>query len=198
MNPGCCRRGGERGAALTELVVVLPLLILLVVGVIEFGAAWSNKLKVETAARAGARVGSNLGNHRLADYGLLQSVRSVLDDLGLDNVDYVVVYRASDPGGMIPAGCSGPAPTSQPGQCNVYTRADLASLTETMFTGTVTCGADAPDRWWCPLSRENVQHRGSDFLGVWIRAGSPTVTTLFGSPLHLEASAVMRLEPSDG
>lgn len=186
----------ERGAALVEFAIILPLFVVLAFGTIEFGAAWSNKLKVETAARAGARVGSNLGDARLADWGLLQSVRAALTEIGLDNVDYVVVYKASATNGAVPAACKSSPPTAQTNLCNVYTGAQLGSLTPADFGGTSTCANNAPDRFWCPLNREDVQHLGTDYLGVWILADSPTVTDLFGSPLNLSASAVMRLEPA--
>ncbi|MEX0666056.1 MAG: TadE/TadG family type IV pilus assembly protein [Acidimicrobiia bacterium] len=189
------RWGDERGAALIEVAVTLPLLVLIVLGIIEFGSAWSNKLKVETAARGGARVGSGLGADRMADYGALQSVKSVLTDLGLDNVDYVVVYKASDADGDIPTGCTGSTPTSQTGKCNVYSGAQLGSLTQADFTGTTSCGGGAPDHFWCPTSRQSVQHLGNDYVGVWIKANSQTLTNFFGSPLGLQSAAVMRLEP---
>jgi Flp pilus assembly protein TadG len=179
-----------------EFVVLLPLFIILVFGTIEFGAAWSTRLKVETAARAGARVGSGLGNARLADWTLLQSVKSVLQKMGLSNVDYVVVYKASAADSSIPSGCSGSSPIAQTGKCNVYTGAQLSTLTQADFTGTSSCGATAPDRFWCPTARQKVLHLGPDYLGVWIKANSPTVTELFGSPLHLQSAAVMRLEPA--
>lgn len=188
-------RGDEHGAALVELTVVLPLLVLIVIGIIEFGAAWSNKLKVETAARGGARVGSSLGAARLADYNLLQSVKSVLSDTGLSNVDYVVVFKVSTANGAIPSGCGGSAPTSQTGKCNVYTGAQLASLAPGQFSGTTSCDGTALDRWWCPTSRQSVQHIGPDYLGVWVKAKSETLTNFFGSPLQLESAAIMRLEP---
>jgi Flp pilus assembly protein TadG len=185
----------ERGAALVELVVLVPVLVIIALGIVEFGQAWGNKLKVETAARGGARVGSNLGADRMADYSALMSAKSVLNDIGLDHVQYVVVYKALDANGAIPSGCSGSAPTSQNAKCNVYSGSQLSTLTQSAFTGTTSCGATAPDRFWCPTTRQTVQHIGNDYVGVWIKASSPTLTNFFGSPLGLESSAVMRLEP---
>ncbi len=180
---------------MVEMAIVLPVLVLIALGIVEFGSAWSNKLKVETAARGGARVGSGLGASRMADYSLLQSVKSVLTDLGLSNVDYVVVYKATAVNGTIPTGCSGATPASQTGKCNVYTGAQLSTLTQSSFTGTTSCGVSAPDRFWCPTGRQSVQHIGNDYLGVWIKANSETLTNFFGSPLGLQSAAVMRLEP---
>jgi len=187
---------GSRGSALVEMVIILPLFVVLAFGTIEFGAAWSNKLKVETASRAGARVGSSLGNARLADWSLLQSVRSALEDIGISNVRYVVVYKSTTSNGAIPATCKTSPPSSQNGLCNVYTGTQLSSLVQGDFAGTSSCAVTAPDRFWCPTSRQDVQHLGTDYLGVWIIADSPTVTDLFGSPLDLQAKAIMRLEPT--
>jgi Flp pilus assembly protein TadG len=190
------RASGERGAALVELAVVLPLLLLIAFGVVEYGSAWNRKLQMETAARAGARVGSSLGNTRLADYGLLQGVKSAINDIGLSNVDYVVVFKSTATDGARPAGgCAGSTPTSVTGSCNVYTGAQLQSLTQTDFTGTTSCGATAPDRYWCPLNRQNVQSIGADYVGVWIKARYVTITGLFKSPFFLTSAAIMRLEP---
>jgi Flp pilus assembly protein TadG len=191
------RSGGtERGAVLVELTFMVPLLIGLAIGAIEFGTAWGARLKTETAARAGARVGTNLGSARLADYNLLQSVKSVVSEIGLANVDYVVVYKSSDANGALPTGCGGTAPASQSGLCNVYTGAQLGSLTQSSFTGTTSCGTGAPDRFWCPTTRQDVQHLGTDYLGVWVKAKSPTLTGMFGSLIKVESRAVMRLEPT--
>jgi len=185
----------ESGAALVELLIVMGVLVVLVFGIIEFGNGWKNKLEVETAARAGARVGSSLGNDRLADYGLLQGTKSALANLGLSNVDYVVVYKSTTTNGQVPAACSGSTPTSQTNVCNVYTGSQLNTLTQASFTGTTSCTGSSPDRFWCPVTRKNVQSQGADYLGVWIKADSATLTAFFGSPLEIQSRAVMRLEP---
>jgi Flp pilus assembly protein TadG len=48
-------RRGERGQALAEFALVLPLLLVLIAGIIEFGRAWNIKQAVTDAAREGAR-----------------------------------------------------------------------------------------------------------------------------------------------
>jgi Flp pilus assembly protein TadG len=199
------RRNGddERGAALVEFAVCLSLIITIAFGVIEFGNAWNEKLEVETAARSGARVGSSLATARLADYGILQATSSVLNDIGLSNVDYVVIYKASNVNGVRQGGCAQDPPvsvsttTSTTNPCNVYTGAQLASLTQTSFTGTTSCGTTAPDRYWCPLGRQNVQGAtgGADYIGVYVKAKYKTATGLFKSPFSIASTAVMRLEP---
>ncbi|MBM6622425.1 pilus assembly protein [Micrococcaceae bacterium RIT802] len=49
-------RKNERGAAAVEFAIVLPVLLLLLMGIIEFGHAYNAQLTVTQAAREGVRV----------------------------------------------------------------------------------------------------------------------------------------------
>jgi Flp pilus assembly protein TadG len=191
------RVDGERGAALVEMAICTMLLITIAFGIVEFGNAWNRKLQVETAARSGARVGSSLGATRSADYGLLQATASALNDIGLTNVNYVVVYNANaNADGSRPSSCKGSPPTSQVGLCNVYTGAQLVSLNANDFTATCTGNlGTALDHYWCPTGRQSVQSLGADYVGVYVNAKYSTVTGIFHSPFTLTSEAVMRLEP---
>ena len=57
------RRHGERGAALVEAALVLPLLLLVVFGIVEFGATYSSYLGLRDGVRQAARAGvvNNVG-----------------------------------------------------------------------------------------------------------------------------------------
>jgi hypothetical protein len=48
---------GERGATLVEMAIVLPLLLLLVFGIIEFGIAWFENQSISQGVREAARRG---------------------------------------------------------------------------------------------------------------------------------------------
>jgi Flp pilus assembly protein TadG len=50
--------GNDRGSQIVELAVTLPLLVVFVVGIFDFGSAFGIKQKVANAAREGARIGS--------------------------------------------------------------------------------------------------------------------------------------------
>ena len=45
----------DRGAAMVEFAIVLPLLIMLLMGIIEFGRAYNTQISIQAAAREGAR-----------------------------------------------------------------------------------------------------------------------------------------------
>lgn len=50
------RPRSERGAAAVEFALILPVLVLLVVGILEFSRAYNAQLSITNAAREGARV----------------------------------------------------------------------------------------------------------------------------------------------
>lgn len=64
MNRGRIRRGqGERGAAAVEFGLILPVLLLLVGGIIDFGIMYNKQLLLTNAARDGVRqVAANSSN----------------------------------------------------------------------------------------------------------------------------------------
>ena len=60
------RRNGERGAALVEVAITVPILLLISVGIFEFGRLYQTWQVVTNAAREGARIavlpGANAAN----------------------------------------------------------------------------------------------------------------------------------------
>jgi Flp pilus assembly protein TadG len=56
MNKGRESRSSERGATLLETALILPLLLLVMVGIFEFGRAYQTWQVLTNAAREGARV----------------------------------------------------------------------------------------------------------------------------------------------
>ncbi len=48
-------RGGERGQALVEFAIIIPILLAVLLGIVEFARAWQIQQVVTNAAREGAR-----------------------------------------------------------------------------------------------------------------------------------------------
>jgi len=179
----------QRGTVLVEAALILPLLIMLAMGTIEYGMAWRDRLSVQSSVRSSVRTGASLGNDAQADYNILQNLKSGMGSR-FSNTTRIVVYNASAADGSVPSGClSG----SVAGVCNVYVAAD-ASLASTSFG----CGAGAKDALWCPTTRvTNIDASGGlDYLGVYITYNHGLITGSFGSgSLTIKDSAVMRVEP---
>ncbi len=97
------KRQRQRGAVIVETAVVIPLLIGLLVGALEFGLAWRlhNEMTrtVQTATLAAARSGVD----RQADFQLLREIRAGIPDS--DNIAWVIVYRTTAGDGEPPINC---------------------------------------------------------------------------------------------
>lgn len=68
---------GREGAQLLELALVLPFLLVMIVGILDFGGAYNLKQKLNNAAREGARfaAGENSGmNLQTSDVQAIQDV----------------------------------------------------------------------------------------------------------------------------
>jgi Flp pilus assembly protein TadG len=76
----------ERGQALVELAIVLPLLAALLLGIVQMGLVLSNYVKLTDAARVGARkaIGVRLGGVTPDDAA--QAVRDSAGDLNQDRL----------------------------------------------------------------------------------------------------------------
>ncbi len=194
------RRGrGDRGAALVELAIVVPLLGLLVAGIIEFGTGWRDALTVSSSTRASTRVVSNMADNRLADFEALLSLRSALAGIDGFTIEGVLIYDASRLDGQPDASCfdaSGNAQASFVGDCNYYSSAQVYSLTAADFIGVVNC-AGAPDEHFCPLTdRETSLVAGVTNIGVWVRINRDWFTDMFpGTGMTITDRTVMKVEP---
>ncbi|MCL5985847.1 MAG: pilus assembly protein [Actinobacteria bacterium] len=89
---------GENGASAVEFAIILPLLVVLIFGIVEFGIAYNNYLAITHAAREGARVAAvDLTNPDLENiireraYPVTPDVISVSTPEGVKIGDPVVV-----------------------------------------------------------------------------------------------------------
>ncbi len=91
----CSRRlsGRERGAALVEAAIVIPLLLLIVMGVIDIGRLLSTSAKVQEASQEGALFAS----YAPSDYlEVRDRVLDSLEDFDIAPSSITVVCAAND------------------------------------------------------------------------------------------------------
>jgi Flp pilus assembly protein TadG len=79
----------DHGAALVELAFVLPILLLLVIGAVDFGRAYYTKLEVVNAAHAGAEYGSQYPKDTVGITKAAKQSASDLSSLTVPSVAYV-------------------------------------------------------------------------------------------------------------
>lgn len=91
-------RGRESGASVVEFALVVPFLLMLVFGVIEFGTVMAQKATVASAAREGARYGSvNLyasavGTPRYCSH-VVAKAREQARTIGMEPADLAVTVK---------------------------------------------------------------------------------------------------------
>jgi hypothetical protein len=105
--------GHARGQALVELTLVVPIFMLILFGMIEFGFVFSHDLTIEYATREGARAGAALDNGggvlgcgsgqspnwTTVDPLVIAAVERVLQSPGslvvVANVSKIIIYKAN-------------------------------------------------------------------------------------------------------
>jgi len=178
------RRERDRGAALIEAAIALPMIIVLAVGLAEVGFLVIDYVTVTNAARSGARTGAAAARDVNADTSILEVVEEDICNLRFSDFDSVTItiYEA-EPDGSVPV---------PPGSLvNVYTNA-----------GALNCGSPghgfscANGCPWVPTARDN-SFPSIDQIGVQIQYGHNSITGLMPFlDLTLTESAVMQLEPN--
>lgn len=99
-------RERQRGQALVEFTMILPVILVLVLSMAEFGLAIGNNMSLELATREGARVGASLCNGGASpatvDPQIIASVERALRSPGsgidITKVDYIHIYLANSSG----------------------------------------------------------------------------------------------------
>ena len=151
----------EDGAAIVEFALVVVVLFTIIFGLIEGGLMVRARNAVESAADDAARRGSIAGNDPLADWMILQQIRT-RGVITAATINFVVIYRADDGSQPPTEGCR--LGTAEADECNVYSRADF-DLSSTAFG----CLTAALDDNWCPADRLSGS-TSFDYLGVWVDA----------------------------
>ncbi len=84
--PGRRRRGhGDRGVTVIEFAIIVPLLLMMVFGIVEFGRAYQARLTVTHAAREGVRVLAVTEDQPAAEAAALAAAT------GLKQTDVVII-----------------------------------------------------------------------------------------------------------
>jgi hypothetical protein len=193
----------ERGATLVEAAFVTLPFMLVVFAILEFGLVFRADLTISNASTRASRAASVGGRAPIADFQIIEAVKDGLDDGGMENIQRVIVYRATSPNDPVPAGCD--AITNPIGAqgvadvCNVYGPDALTAplvLPSGLDNPEWQCAVGARDAAWCPTDRAVSFAAGPrDYVGVYVETTHNFITGFFVDSIELEANTVSRLEP---
>jgi hypothetical protein len=178
----------DRGAAMVEMAILMPLLILLIIGVFEFGAAFKDFLTTSNAVRDGTRILSARGTDPEADcVALLAAVDALSLATRFDHLVSVEIFKADDSGDPIP------------GSINTYTYG---------FGDPTDCSDEAPNcgGWNCviqypPADRQVLvgdTQPPLDLVGMRIVYTHDWMTGFppFSGSITIDEQTISRLEPA--
>lgn len=167
------RKRRERGGALLELAISIPIFVLILALIFDAGLGFSAARDSSSAVRSAARVAALAGNDRMADYRAIDAVRAEYTN-SEDEIVWLTVYlslpSAEGGDGTVPAACR-PGGSGQLGVCNVYDGTSIEAFTAADFEDDDCVGE--PDANWCPTTRLDDD---GDYLGVGVwTTHTPTV-----------------------
>jgi hypothetical protein len=201
-------RSAERGQGLVEFAMVVPLFMILLLGLLEFGFVFDHAMTLNYATREGARSGAAFaaGNSTTmpcatstdVDKHVVAAIQRVLkapgSPISIDQINSIQIYKASSSGGV-----SG-------GQTNVW---DYNAGSGPMVDG-APLDFSQTSQGWNACTRDNSWSGGvaPDSLGVSISYQYQYVTPLaaamqfFGpvggsGTLTISDRTVMALNPTD-
>jgi hypothetical protein len=185
MQTGVRGRAGSRGAVMVEAAVIMPVLLLIIFGGLEFSLAFNANAGIDHAARAGARQASANPKPLTADDYVLptrDAVSSAMAGVQAAAPKQLFIYEVASgsddaPSGGFTTGCS---------RCAVFD----------WDPGTSSFSIPVNDEssWWQP-DQQSACPDDADRVGVHITADHDFITGFFSGMINLDSTAVMRLEP---
>jgi Flp pilus assembly protein TadG len=176
------RASGERGAALVETAILIPVVIMITFGLIEFSSAYQSSSTATAAARTAARTAS--AEALLPTYATdaAAAAATALKQVPANEPVEMWIYRANAAGYPESGGFS-----SCTTHCIKY---NWLSASRTFDTANPSGGG------W-PYSQQNACNQNNwDSVGVYIKLNHQFLTRLFGASITLSDHAVFRLEPA--
>lgn len=133
----------QRGAAALEFAIVLPVLVLLLLGIIDFGIVMGAQTQISNAAREGARAGALTGSYSQAEKAAKNAIAGMP---GAADSSTTVTITCTTPAG---ANCSLIDTTSDTGSTIKVSIAYLHNWISPVMLGmapTITLHADSQMR----------------------------------------------------
>ena len=105
---GNLKRRNQKGVAAVEFAIVLPLLLLILFGIIEFSLIMYDKVVITNASREGARAGVVMPLNTTLMAGAPSSIQTQIGTV-VDNYcsNYLISFGSATPSVSVPSGAGG-------------------------------------------------------------------------------------------
>ena len=162
--------------------MIVPLLVVLFFGVLEFGLLFRNSHTINHASRAGARVASALPRADGYQDSVAATVAaSIQGSLPSGTVERLVIFKA-DP-------TTGTPVDGDFVSCSTCWKYDWDEPTDSWVLADLVAQWPAADQSACGSLTD------TDYVGVYVEGRYEWATGLFGAEKTLTEKTVMRLEP---
>lgn len=175
-------RRDDRGAALVEMAILLPVLILVVFGIIEWSAAYHDASVTADAARAGGRMASAESLNASYATNAASAVASTLQSLPVTEPQEMYVYKANSNG--------------YPGSGTDFSTCSTNCISYQWQSTTKTFNTVSPGGSGWPAASQQVCTEPFDEVGIYVKINHSFITNMFGATVTLTDHAVFRLEPT--
>lgn len=177
------RARGERGAVLVETAILIPVIVLITFGLIEFSSAYQSASVASGSARAGARTAS--AEALLSTYAVdaATAAATALHTVASDEPVEMWIYKANANG--------------YPGTLTDFSSCSTNCIKYNWVKATKTFDTANPLGGGWPASTQHACDSSTwDSVGVYVKLNHKYITKLFGAGINLTDHAVFRLEPA--
>ena len=203
---GRAEREARAGQGLVEFTMVMPVFLLLLSGMLEFGFAFSDRLTLGNGTREGARIGAALatgssspctGDPAGVDRTIIASVQNILrsggSDVNLSHINNIRIFKASSTGGQMAGSVNvwqytpGAGPDADPGPGTEIL--DFSPSSTPWSACTRNNGADSPDS--IGVSVDYLYYLQTPLAALMGLLGGSQAATI-----HIVDTTVMALNPT--
>lgn len=132
------KRGPERGAVAVEFALLAPVLIMILLGIMEFGRAYNVQISLTNAAREGVRVMA-INNSESTAKAAARNVAGALNP-GLKDEKIVFKYQTTPATTPVPTACAANVQVTVTIDHSLTTMTGIAGPFAMKGTGTMQCG----------------------------------------------------------